>query len=85
MLNYFLFAVVLLQVRLWDAVTGDTLVEYRGHDNFVFCVDQHEHMVVTGSFDETVKIWDVRADPEDKFMAVSSRLNTICLNTDSFR
>ena len=47
------------QVRLWDAVTGDTLVEYRGHDNFVFCVDQHEHMVVSGSFDETVKIWDV--------------------------
>ena len=47
-------------VRLWDAVTGDTLVEYRGHDNFVFCVDQHEHMVVSGSFDETVKIWDVR-------------------------
>ena len=46
-------------VRLWDAVTGDTLVEYRGHDNFVFCVDQHEHMVVSGSFDETVKIWDV--------------------------
>jgi len=47
------------QVRLWDAVTGDTLVEYRGHDNFVFCVDQHEHMIVSGSFDETVKIWDV--------------------------
>jgi hypothetical protein len=47
-------------IRLWDAVTGDTLVEYRGHDNFVFCVDQHEHMIVSGSFDETVKIWDVR-------------------------
>jgi WD40 repeat protein len=46
-------------IRLWDAVTGDTLVEYRGHDNFVFCVDQHEHTVVSGSFDETVKIWDV--------------------------
>jgi WD40 repeat protein len=34
-------------------------VEYRGHDNFVFCVDQHQHMLVSGSFDETVKLWDV--------------------------
>lgn len=24
-------------LRLWDGVTGDALVEFRGHDNFVFC------------------------------------------------
>lgn len=48
-------------VRLWDAVTGDSLVECKGHDNFVFCVDQHHAMVVSGSFDETVKLWDIRS------------------------
>ena len=47
-------------VRLWDAVTSDCVVELRGHDNFVFCVDQHHSTIVTGSFDETVKIWDLR-------------------------
>ena len=40
-------------------VTGDPLVEYRGHDSFVFCVDQYCHMIASGSFDETVKLWDV--------------------------
>lgn len=69
MLIFFVFH--LWQVRLWDAVTGDTLVEYRGHDNFVFCVDQHEHMVVSGSFDETVKIWDVRIFPFSIDLAVN--------------
>lgn len=48
-------------VRLWDAVTGDALLELRGHDNFVFCVDQHHSMVVSGSFDETCKIFDIRS------------------------
>jgi COMPASS component SWD3 len=48
-------------VRLWDAITSETLVELRGHDNFVFAVDQYVHMIATGSFDETVKLWDIRA------------------------
>jgi len=51
-------------VRLWDAVTNDCAVELRGHDNFVFCVDQHHSTVVTGSFDETVKLWDIRTGGE---------------------
>lgn len=47
-------------VRLWDAVTAEAVGELRGHDNFVFCVDQHNATICTGSFDETVKLWDVR-------------------------
>ena len=50
-------------LRLWDAQTGDALVEFRGHDNFVFCCqfNQPSNLLVSGSFDETVKIWDVRS------------------------
>lgn len=49
--------------RLWDAQTGDALVEFRGHDNFVFCCEFNKpsNLLVTGSFDETVKLWDVRS------------------------
>lgn len=50
-------------LRIWDAETGDALVEFRGHTNFVFsCVfNPQSNLLVSGSFDETVKLWDVRS------------------------
>ena len=50
-------------LRLWDAHTGDPLVEFRGHANFVFSVrfNPQSNLLVSGSFDETVKLWDVRS------------------------
>jgi COMPASS component SWD3 len=50
-------------LRLWDAQTGDAMVEFRGHDNFVFCCEFNgpSNLLVSGSFDETVKLWDVRS------------------------
>mmetsp|Transcript_27936 Transcript_27936/g.65687 ORF Transcript_27936/g.65687 Transcript_27936/m.65687 type:complete len:378 (-) Transcript_27936:171-1304(-) len=50
-------------MRLWDAQTSDGLVEFRGHDNFVFCCQFNpaSNLLVSGSFDETVKLWDVRS------------------------
>lgn len=49
--------------RLWDTQTGDALVEFRGHDNFVFCCEfnNSSNLLATGSFDETVKLWDIRS------------------------
>jgi WD40 repeat protein len=32
-------------VRIWDATTGESLSELKGHDNFVFCVDQRHTLV----------------------------------------
>jgi COMPASS component SWD3 len=50
-------------LRLWDAHTGEALVEFRGHSNFVFCCkfNPQSNLLVSGSFDETVKLWDVRS------------------------
>jgi COMPASS component SWD3 len=50
-------------LRIWDAQTGDALVDFRGHDNFVFCCQFNpaSNLLVSGSFDETVKLWDVRS------------------------
>ena len=50
-------------LRIWDAETGDALVEFRGHTNFVFscAFNPQSNLLVSGSFDETVKLWDVRS------------------------
>ncbi|CAB9524814.1 WD repeat-containing protein [Seminavis robusta] len=78
-------------LRLWDAVTGDALVEFRGHDNFVFCTQIYQNLLVSGSFDETVKLWDVRSGEcvstlpvhSDPVTAVSFNRDGTCLTSAS--
>lgn len=45
-----------------SSTCGEALVELKGHSNFVFSVAFHPHgnLIASGSFDETVKLWDVR-------------------------
>lgn len=69
--------------RLWDAVTSEPLVELKGHDNFVFCVDQTHSTVATGSFDETVKLWDIRTgDCVSTLPAHSDPVTAVSLSRD---
>ena len=70
-------------VRLWDAVTSEALVELKGHDNFVFCVDQTHSTVATGSFDESVKLWDIRTgDCVSTLPAHSDPVTAVSLSRD---
>lgn len=50
-------------VRLWDSETSQCLTTLRGHESYVFCVDVNPSntVVASGSFDETIKFWDVRS------------------------
>jgi COMPASS component SWD3 len=58
-------------------------VELKGHDNFVFCVDQHHNMVATGSFDECVKLWDIRTgDCFTTLPANSDPVTAVSFNRD---
>lgn len=69
--------------RIWDAVTAETLVELKGHDNFVFCIDQYHNMVATGSFDESVKLWDIRTgDCFTTLPAHSDPVTAVSFNRD---
>lgn len=70
-------------LRLWDGVTGDALVEFRGHDNFVFCTQIYQNLLVSGSFDETVKLWDVRTGACVSTLPVhSDPVTAVCFNRD---
>lgn len=71
--------------RLWDAETGDALVEFRGHSNFCFCVkfNPTSNLLVSGSFDETVKLWDVRTgDCVTTLPAHSDPVTSVDINRD---
>ena len=45
-----------------SAMQGETVKVLKGHTNYVFCVNYNpqSNLIVSGSFDESVKIWDVR-------------------------
>ena len=52
------------QVFLWDVSTARTLRRWSGHFGRVNCVDfggEEGSVVVSGSFDATVRIWDAKS------------------------
>ncbi|KAL8732213.1 MAG: hypothetical protein Q9166_002961 [cf. Caloplaca sp. 2 TL-2023] len=52
-------------VRLWDLPAQESVTTFRGHQDYVrsgaFMLGQAAGLLVTGSYDQTVKIWDPRA------------------------
>ena len=49
---------------LWDVSTARTLRRWGGHFGRVNCVDfggEGEGVIVSGSFDATVRIWDIKS------------------------
>ena len=52
------------QVFLWDVSTARTLRRWSGHFGRVNCVDfggEGDSVVVSGSFDATVRMWDTKS------------------------
>lgn len=52
-------------VRLWDLPSQESVTTFVGHQDYVrsgaFMLGQASSLVVSGSYDQTVKIWDPRA------------------------
>ena len=50
-----------MTIKVWDTVSTDCRVTLRGHTSTVMCVDYDgEYKVVSGSYDKTCKLWDLR-------------------------
>lgn len=67
-----------------DSIT-DALVEFKGHSNFCFSVkfSPQGNLLVSGSFDETVKVWDVRTgECVSTLPAHSDPVTGVDFNTD---
>jgi WD40 repeat protein len=62
--------------RIWDAATGASLAELKGHDDYVYSAA----FIVTASHDRTARVWDISAlGKGDAFAIACARLGN---NTD---
>jgi WD40 repeat protein len=57
-----------------DFSSGKCLKTLKGHSNYAFCCNfnPQSNLVVSGSFDESVRIWDVRTGKRRKIISESS-------------
>lgn len=47
--------------QVWSAYTGDRLLTLKSHTDGVTCLQFDDKVIVSGSYDRTVKLWDFSA------------------------
>lgn len=61
-------------VKYWDVAGESVVLDLLGHKDYVRCGDcspVNAEMFVTGSYDHTVKLWDVRVESKKSVMEVN--------------
>lgn len=72
-------------VFLWDVATATTLRRFGGHAGRVNCVDfggEGDSVIVSGSFDGTVKVWDIKSRDSRPIMTLSEAgdaVSSVCV------
>ena len=69
--------------KLWDVERALCAREFAGHESYVFCaaLNPSNTLLATGSFDETVKIWDIRVpDALKTINAHSEPITSVAFN-----
>mmetsp|Transcript_9431 Transcript_9431/g.23670 ORF Transcript_9431/g.23670 Transcript_9431/m.23670 type:complete len:238 (+) Transcript_9431:515-1228(+) len=75
---------------IWDPhaaeIAGETLLVLRGHINHIFCVaySRHSNLIVSGSADESIRLWDARTGICRKiFAAHTDPVTAVAFSNDS--
>jgi WD40 repeat protein len=71
-------------IRVWDAITGEMVVRLDGHTNSAWCftATQDAHMLVSGSWDGTVRFWDLQSKLEVRRVELGEHVMGIGSNAD---
>eukprot|EP00118_Oscarella_pearsei_P021031 m.233716 g.233716 ORF g.233716 m.233716 type:complete len:350 (+) comp40097_c1_seq4:23-1072(+) len=70
-------------VAVWDTESGNRIKKLRGHTGFVnsCCPSRRgDQMIVSGSDDSTVKLWDVRTKEPVQSFGCSYQVTSVCFN-----
>lgn len=49
-------------VKMIDRESYEVAKEFSGHENYVIAIDQHRNYLITGSWDATVRLWDISSE-----------------------
>ncbi|KAL8213996.1 hypothetical protein R6Q57_003445 [Mikania cordata] len=61
-------------VKYWDVLSGDSMHNLYGHKDYVRCGDgspASDDMFITGSYDHTVRVWDVRVSNNGSMLSIN--------------
>ena len=47
-----------LDMQVWNVHTGNRLLTLKSHTDGVTCLQFNDEVIVSGSYDKTVKLWD---------------------------
>jgi mitogen-activated protein kinase organizer 1 len=64
---------------LWDVSTGKTLRRIRGHDGRIntLSFNDDENVLVSGSYDRTVRCWDLRSNLRDPIQTIADHRDSV--------
>jgi mitogen-activated protein kinase organizer 1 len=67
-------------VFLWDVATATTLRRFSGHNGRVECVvfaGESDGVIVSGSYDASVRIWDTRSQTGKPLMSLNEAKDSV--------
>lgn len=73
--------------KVWDLRTGECVSNLIGHNSNVMCVDYDStsQRAVTGSYDKTIRIWDLRNDKTARTVLRGHSDPVFCMKSDDHK
>jgi len=59
----------------WDIITGDKIIELKGHQGAVICIMTHKNFLYSGSTDKTARSWVIEFGECNRTYNASSEVN----------